>query len=519
MKKTAPSPQMMEVFLLMKFRFIVVVTLAFILWEVQDFAASFAAEEMTTVTTLRTTLERDDARVQRAFAQARAALRVPAALETEPNPKQETRDARLTVTAKTKRETLDGRQAMVSAMQAAFAREGPGELFDIGNAPYAKPVQGRAYLLVKHIFQGGALAVVLAGLAMMVVKWKHSGLPRVALLGILASAFTLILVGLGSEGAGIWAVLMWAGPPVALLVLVSVVTQRVRRAAAWVETRARITKSKVEVERHRFSGDTTKVRNLPCVEYEFNPGTGNIQGDRISLGFGTADNVDEVLKRYPVGANVPVFYDPNNPQDCVLERNAPVSFGCLWGGAIFVVLVYEGVLLGFTNALPISTVLDNTFTKFHHPLLVLLTGSFGLFCLAAGIWNMLHPRKAFPWIKTKGTIVSSTTESYEQSDSSSGHRRRTYYRAVIEYSYQAAGQEYHGSTTDLSPITIHSRSQADADAEAARYPVGLELDVYYNPQKAAQSGLNVDTEMVLNGRSSLVVAAVMLAVAIYAAWH
>jgi len=515
MKSSPPSSEALEVFQKHALVFILTAALAFVVWEVQDFAASFAASEMTTQTTLRTMQERDDARVRRAFQQALQRTRAKAKLVTESNPKQETRDAVLMVQAKTKSETLAGRTEMVSAMQAAFANEGPGELHDIGNAPYAKPVEDAAYLWVKQGCQWLAAAILLAGLVRLAKRWRHSGLPRAALFGILASAFTILLVGLGRECAAIWTLLVLIGLPMGLITLVHVVTQRVRRAAAWAEGQARITGSKVEVEHHRFAGDATKVRNLPSVKYEFDVGTGPIEGDRITLGFGTADNVDVVLKRYPVGAVVPVFYDPLNPEECVLERNPPASLSKIWGGTIFVVVAYELVLLSMWNVFSINAAMDAAFPKLHHPLAVSGAGFLGLFCLASAVWNMRHPHKAFPWLRTKGTVVSSATESYEDF---AGSHRVTYYKPVIEFSYEVEGQEYHNIVGASGVVNFSiAGSKAGADAEVTRYPVGKELEVFYDPTNPTQSALNVNTKMMITGRSSLIVGIALLAVAAYVA--
>jgi hypothetical protein len=517
MKSSPPSPEAFKAFQKLGLVFILTASLAFVVWEVQDFAASFAASEMTTQTTLRTMEERDDTRVLRAFQQARQRTRVQAELATESNPKQETRDAVLTVRAKTKSETLAGRAGMVHAMQAAFANEGAGELHDIGNAPYAKPVEDAAYLWVKQGCQWLAAAILLAGLARLAMQWRHSGLPRAALFGILASAFTMLLVGLGRESAPIWTLLVLIGLPMALITLVYVVTERVRRAAGWAEGRARITESKIEVEHHRFAGESTKLRNLPAVKYAFDVGTGPIEGERISLGFGTADNVDVVLKRYPVGAVVPVFYNPVNPEECVLERNPPASLGKIWGGTIFVIVAYELVLLSMWNVFSINAAMDAAFPNLHHPFVVIGAGLLGLFCLASAVWNMRHPHKAFPWLRTKGTVVSSATESYQDS---SGSHRVTYYKPVIEFSYEVDGQEYHNIVGASGIVNISiAGDKAGADAEVARYPAGKELEVFYDPKNPTQSALNVDTEMMITGRSSLIVGIVLLAVAAYFALH
>jgi hypothetical protein len=516
MQTSPPSEKQMAIFGRLQLSFIGILTLAFIAWEVQDFAASFAASEMVTQTTLRTTTERDDARVMRAFEEARRSLRVNATLETDPNLKQETRESKLTIVGKSKPQVLADRASMVSAMQSTFKTTSGDELYDVGNAPHAEPVQDHAYLMVKQGFRWGALALLLFGLMNLIRAWKFSHLPKGALFGILATAFTLILTGLGREANSIWFLLVVVGPPVALIVLIWVVSYRVHRARFWTEDRAKVISSKVVVEHHRFAADTTKVRNLPHVEYEFDAGTGPIRGDRISLGFGTADNVDVVLKRYPVGGTVPVFYDPRNPQDCVLERKPPVSFGCMWGGAITVVLIYLAVVLGMSSVVSINKLFETAVPQIHHPVLVGIMGLLGLLALATGIWNLLHPRKVLAWIKVKGTIVSSETESFREVDSS--HRHTTLYRPVIEFSYQAEGQEYH-NILGSSGVTMSASSKQWADGEVARYPVGTQVDVFYNPENPTQSSLTANAGMTLSGRSSLVVAAILIATALYAAGH
>jgi hypothetical protein len=84
---------------------------------------------------------------------------------------------------------------------------------------------------------------------------------------------------------------------------------------------------------------------------------------------------------------------------------------------------------------------------------------------------------------------------------------------VIEYSYKVDGQEYHNTVGESGG------SRAGAEAEVARYPVGTELEVYYNPKDPTHSSLEKRGEVMITGRSSLVVAVVLWAIAIYAAWR
>ncbi len=508
----------MNTFLVLKLRFLALLVLAFIVWKAGDFLAPLAAKEMTSRTILRTTQERDDRRVLRAFQHARERVRANAVLTTEPNPEQQIRDSELTLTASSRDEVLAARTQLVEEIQAAFASEGPGEFFDVGNSPKADPVPNHTSLLIRRSCQGAACVILLAALALLVSKWKYSGLPRGALWGILAAALSMMLFVLGKDGLGFWKILV-LGLPALLCLLVFVLTQRVRRASTWSEGVATILRSKVEAQRHRHLGDTTKVRNLPSVEYEFDPGSGPLQGNRISLGHAPADRVDEVLNRYPAGAKVPVFYDPRNPGDCVLERNAPVSQGCLWGGVLLVTLVYEAVVLSLWNILSIHKIMEQAFPKIHHPLTVFITGGLGVFVIAAGLWNLLHPSKTAPWIPTTGTIVSSTVEAFEEELRSSSHAKSTFYQAVTEYRYKADGHDYHGSTASASASFKISSGEDSAKAAAARYAPGMEVAIYYNPNSPAQSSMNPRGEITLDGRRSLAVGLVLLAIACYVAMH
>lgn len=523
MKTSGPGPRTTLRFQKLLFQFLGFVILAVVVWLAQDFIASFAATEVQTVTTLRTTEEKNDERVLRAFRTAQQSLHIPAArLATEPNPEQRTRDATLTITGKTKREVLDARGSLVGAMRAEFVHGGPGELFDVGSAPHATPVENKTMATVRQACRGLSLALALGGMAFLLLQWKRSHLPKGALLGILAYGLTMVLTMKGDdEGGGITVWLLVAGLPIAFLGLIGYVTARVRRVATWQEGVARITQSKVEVARHRFTGDTTKVRNVASVAYTFKANGQTVQGDRISVGIAPADNVDQVLKRYPVGAEVPVFFDPANPKECVLEGKPPVSLGCLWTGAIIVVLVYAVAVVCMMGGKSVDQLLAATLPGVRHPFVVMGAGLLGLLSLASGIYFRLHPRKAFPWARTQGVIVSSIVESYFDDASSSGSSQRRYYKAVVEYSYTVEGHEYHNTLDagSVMNISVSTTNPANAQSTADRYPTGQPVDVFYDPQNPTRSALNVNTEMVLNGNASLIMGVILLAVAWYAAGH
>lgn len=510
-KKDQPSAEVIFSFAKIKLTIFFTLLLATLTWTTRDFFSSLAATQMTATTRLRTTEEADDTRVLQAFEQARQSTPVYAALMTETNPQQQTRDAILKIFAPSKTEALAGLNTMTDAMAKSFARSGGAELYVLDTNPPAVAVPNDMTVLIDRLFRGTSLAILLAGFSLALMQWKEARLPRAAAFALLGVTFSFVILLMGQEdGGAVVGTLFILGVPVLLLTLVTRLTLKVRKATSWVEGRARILTSRVEVERHRFEGDTTKVRNKAFVEYSFTVGTATIQGDTISLGAAPADQVNETLKKYPVGAEVPVFYDPANPENCVLERDPPASLGCIWTGTVVLLLVYTFVFLYFWYGYSINAALSTAFPKIHHPLIVLTSGLLALLCIASFVWNRRHPRKAFSWAKTQGSIVSSESESYQESHQRDGTYKETrYYKAVIEFSYQVEGQEYHNILE-----TCDGTSEKAADAGVTKYPVGKTVEVHYDIKNPVRSALEIDTEMVLDGTRSLIVGLVLLAIAL-----
>src|SRR5262249_22022748 len=115
-----------------------------------------------------------------------------------------------------------------------------------------------------------------------------------------------------------------------------------RRAASWSRTTGRILRSRLETRRHRFEGDSEKIENVPLVEYEFTAGGRTVRGTRIGIGdhSGGEDSEAALARQSPV-AMVTVYYDPDDPRNCVLERGGPQGIttkGCLAALAAFAIV-------------------------------------------------------------------------------------------------------------------------------------------------------------------------------------
>jgi hypothetical protein len=117
--------------------------------------------------------------------------------------------------------------------------------------------------------------------------------------------------------------------------------QKVKRAKSWTKGSARIVSSGLVPQ--TINGKEVQV---PRVEYEFPVGMSlhHVRGNTISLAETVGPHgAAETLKRYAVGASVPVYYDPDDPHKSVLERDLPQHFNLIWVAvAVLVALIFAG---------------------------------------------------------------------------------------------------------------------------------------------------------------------------------
>ena len=98
------------------------------------------------------------------------------------------------------------------------------------------------------------------------------------------------------------------------------------------------------LERRR-SGDSGSV-NYPVVQYSYQVGGQTYQGAKIAPGMEVGGTgAERVIAKYPEGAQVMVFYDPNNPSDAVLEKKARAQW-LMW----LLLVVFDVILCGMAIA-------------------------------------------------------------------------------------------------------------------------------------------------------------------------
>lgn len=110
-----------------------------------------------------------------------------------------------------------------------------------------------------------------------------------------------------------------------------------KAAQSWTKTECTIVKSKVE-----FHSDDDGTSYSPDIKYEFELAGQVIQGDRHSFARWSSTHqwAKEIVKKYRPGEIHPCFYNPDDPQESVLDRelNWPV-------GDLIMTLIISGIFL------------------------------------------------------------------------------------------------------------------------------------------------------------------------------
>lgn len=101
---------------------------------------------------------------------------------------------------------------------------------------------------------------------------------------------------------------------------------------------------------------------------------------------------------------------------------------------------------------------------------------FGGVGIGLGIWGwgvLTNARVSEGWPTAAGRVVRSEVE--HSTDSEGGDS----YLPQIDYRYQVEGQDYENDRVRYGENSYSNRRQAEAEAE--KYPVGRQVEVYYEP--------------------------------------
>lgn len=269
-----------------------------------------------------------------------------------------------------------------------------------------------------------------------------------------------------------------------ILFAAAVKMKEARAAQTWQTARGKITRSEIRANRKRDIEGRPQVRSAPSIAYEYSVNGKRYTGERISLGENIPESdFESLLRRYPVGADVTVYYDPADPRRAVLERTLPADFGkglagvflFLGGGAVLTLLTLANVPGLIAPRLP----------QPENALFVTLSGGLGLFLLLFGFVQQRRMFALQAWPSAAGVVVSSEMRSFREWKD---NVERTLYSPAIVYRYTVAGREYTGDRYSLD-VDVRLGRPEFAQSLLKRFPAGSAVTVFYNPKAPAEAVL------------------------------
>jgi hypothetical protein len=110
----------------------------------------------------------------------------------------------------------------------------------------------------------------------------------------------------------------------------------------------------------------------------------------------------------------------------------------------------------------------------------------GAIWLVVTVQGMNLAKESASWLSTTGTIADTWIDRYETTDADGDAEVR--YKPNIKYTYVVNGGNFHSRRVDFGPQPSYSRS-AKAEEYLAEYPVGREVEVFYDPNNYGEAVL------------------------------
>jgi hypothetical protein len=256
---------------------------------------------------------------------------------------------------------------------------------------------------------------------------------------------------------------------------------------AWSIVQGRITASQAGGSpTHPVHGDVGDTGIV--IRYRYRVGDKDYEGDGARIG-GKSRTMGllakALLKQYPQGREVDVYYDPADPATSSLEEKGKntlptllvflVVFASITG--ILTAHAVAGKMIMMSNGLPFFTLIL--------PTAALLVGAGAI---AAYVVDRRNRAAAASWPSTEGQIVVSKVveeqepEEREDSDGRTEESVDTFYRPEIRFTYRVGDRDYSAETWKPGAVVSHG-TPGPAEKVVARYAAGQKVSVYYDPRR------------------------------------
>ncbi len=293
-----------------------------------------------------------------------------------------------------------------------------------------------------------------------------------------------------------WYVYAMLLAPLGLILFAAIYKSLQARAAGeWPSTPGKVVISTSEVRDVRVMDDRRETdfrlepRNFANIVYEYSVGGQTLSNNRVSIdedrgNFGVA----ETIARYPVGADVTVYYNSRHPRDAVLERDTPKGWwGCLAIGTAVSLAILFGSLFGLNQLTEfVAARLGNP--KMSAP--VVFFAAFGSILALFALAIQKQASLAKKWPVVPGTIRMSDVEQYRAAPTKGSFvRGPMMYRRQVSFAYRFNDVAYSNVQGSLA-TGVNSRAGWLMRKFTTAYQDGSSVNVYVNPLNPSEATLN-----------------------------
>jgi hypothetical protein len=281
------------------------------------------------------------------------------------------------------------------------------------------------------------------------------------------------------------------------------------RTRSWQQATGRIDSARVaarEVRSQRFrtsgtrsntefiSSEDLQTRNFARIGYSFTVASTTYRSNRICPMGEPDGTIPAILRRYPTGKIVTVFYNPDDPNESILERDDPTKIREAWFGAAILTAWILGGFVAITEGVDwLRTVMAKPSSA---PAVVF----FIVFCLFLVMFSRVftkQTRAMKKWPTTEGRIVRSeittTLQHHRRPSTGRGDYSVTMYVPRIVYSYEAEGHTFESDNVGWS---TSSNKRSTAEKQVKRHPLHARVRVFYDPDDPAQATLSPSMGMI-----------------------
>jgi len=261
---------------------------------------------------------------------------------------------------------------------------------------------------------------------------------------------------------------------------------RMQAARNWSKIEGVITVSMVDQPPQHASDDLNDA--TPIIRYRYRAGGQDLESDQIAIGgqpMMTRVLAGKFVGRYPVGAHVDVYVDPQNPKQALLEPAEPrtgsalVAFAITFGlaSAILIAHAIAGHVLYTSKGVPLFL--------FPLPILALLGAVLGV---VAFYRARQRASASARWPTVTGIVTASNVieeaiaEKSDDDKSVVAPKMIRRYQVDLRYAYQVDKRDFVGTEANWGMTAIYGRRDV-AEKAAGLYRPGEPVTVHYDPER------------------------------------